>query len=594
MKPLFSTVRGQQKSHSTRRQALITRVLAAPRVQAEIQRQCQGGRDRLQLEQEALADLEEICSCIDPATVERLKPLFNRLLSRLYPRLEVEGLQFITTLQHTHQLIFLPTHRSHIDYLLLSWILHRRGCDLPYIGAGRNLNLPLIGPVLQRGGAVFMRRSFLDDPLYTQLFNANLDELFARARPFEFFPEGTRSRTGRLLPPKLGLLGMCLSAWQNVGQRPLALVPIAISYDLCLDNSQYLRELSGGTKQKETLVGTLASAGRLLRDCGGAYIRVAQPLLLEQGTPPPDTTALAGAVSRRLNSAIVSSGSARLALLLLAGSEPSTPTARVEAGLNALNHLLDQFNMPRPNNDLEPATIIAETARQGLITQQGATLSLTQRQAAGLCFYRNTLQHGLILPALTLLLSARLKTPSKSTVTRLIKALLPYLDAELTLPPDQLDSDFPARARHILIEQGLLEANQHWLKTRNNPLCHALIHLAETLLLRQFLLLKALHTQSGWHKGLLLDTVTRLAVHIHGWYGHQAPDYGDKRLLEPLIDQLERQHLLALTDDRVEVRRDLTPILRIGEKLLPGVLIQESQRWLNGMSSQSASSRRNA
>ncbi|GGB88592.1 hypothetical protein GCM10011352_13260 [Marinobacterium zhoushanense] len=566
---------------SSARRRLIHLLLADERVQAQIHRQAeQTGMPLLSVESEALKQLNTLCADFSPSVVERLYPLFSLLLHHLYPRIELRGLNTLHDIGRTHQLVYLPTHRSHIDYLLISWALYRERLPLPQVAAGDNLNLPLLGPILRRGGAFFMRRRFLDDPLYTQLFRRYLSQLLEGDKPLEFFIEGGRSRTGRLLPARRGLLGMTLDAWQEQCSKPLALIPISINYDLCLENSQYLRELGGQPKKQESLAGLIGAATNLLRRCGGAYLNLGEPLLLEPGQQLPPAEQIGQRMLQRSNAATIATPLARLACLLPGQIEAAVQRADLVRRLSLLNQLLRELGVALPHPDPCAEEIIADAIRRHQISAMGERLILTDRQAAGLCFYRNGLSHALILPGMMLLLVARLGSPSKSTVTRLLRALLPYLNAELHLPEHYLQDSALASLRNRLLQLGLLVDDTTHLRLAEHPLALTLIRLAEPVLLRQYLLIMVLEQQPSIEESQLLELVSRLAGHIHLWYGYQAPDYADKRQLAPMLKQLDRDGLLSLLQGVVEVTRELKPLVRTGQKLLPPVLLQEAARWL--------------
>lgn len=111
--------------------------------------------------------------------------------------------------QRRQSIIFLPCHKSHIDYLTVSWLLFRLGVSLPAIVAGENLDLPVVGNILRGGGAFFIRRSFAGDQLYPMVIREFIERLLINGRNLECFVEGTRSRTGKLPPPKAGNSQVC-------------------------------------------------------------------------------------------------------------------------------------------------------------------------------------------------------------------------------------------------------------------------------------------------------------------------------------------------------------------------------------------------
>ena len=102
------------------------------------------------------------------------------------------GIDRIKELAAGNTIIYAPSHRSHIDYLALSHQLYLNNLMMPQIVAGKNLNLPIIGPILRNGGAFFMRRSFGNNKLYSRVFYEHLRKLLQRGSSIEFFPEGGR------------------------------------------------------------------------------------------------------------------------------------------------------------------------------------------------------------------------------------------------------------------------------------------------------------------------------------------------------------------------------------------------------------------
>lgn len=161
-------------------------------------------------------------------------------------------------------LILLPSHKSHIDYLVLSYFFYERNLMLPVIAAGDNLNFQPIGPIFRRCGAFFIRRSFKGDRLYAAVVDAYVRRLIRDGFPIELFLEGGRSRTGKLLEPKLGLLNMIVDAALGVPLQKVHFVPVSIGYERVIEADSYQRELSGAEKKKEE-ASDLLSASEVLR-----------------------------------------------------------------------------------------------------------------------------------------------------------------------------------------------------------------------------------------------------------------------------------------------------------------------------------------
>src|SRR5690606_23478299 len=169
---------------------------------------------------------------------------------------------------------------SHIDYLLLSYQLYQNGLVPPHIAAGVNLNLPVIGAVLRRGGAFFLRRSFKSNALYSAVFTEYVSQLFVRGVALEYFIEGGRSRTGRLLSPRSGMLAMTVRSFLRESRRPVMFQPVYIGYEKLMEGKSYIGELSGKPKEKESLLGLLGAFGALRQRYGKVTINFGEPIHL--------------------------------------------------------------------------------------------------------------------------------------------------------------------------------------------------------------------------------------------------------------------------------------------------------------------------
>src|SRR5690606_1626426 len=165
-----------------------------------------------------------------------------------------------------------PCHRSHMDYLLLSYLLYERGIVPPHIAAGINLNLPVVGTILRKGGAFFMRRSFRGNPLYSAVFTEYVAQLVSGGYSLEYFIEGGRSRTGRLLQPKGGMITMTVRAYLRQPIRPVLFQPVYIGYEKLMEGNSYLDELSGKPKEKESIWSLLWSIPKVLRSNYGQVV----------------------------------------------------------------------------------------------------------------------------------------------------------------------------------------------------------------------------------------------------------------------------------------------------------------------------------
>ncbi|KAM7203857.1 glycerol-3-phosphate acyltransferase [Naviculisporaceae sp. PSN 640] len=161
-------------------------------------------------------------------------------------------------------IIFLPCHRSHVDYVSLQLLCYRLGLALPIVVAGDNLNFPVVGSFLQHAGAMYIRRSFGDDQLYTTLVQAYIDVLLQGGYNLECFIEGGRSRTGKLLPPKFGILSFVLDSLLSGRVEDAVICPVSTQYDKVVETEGYVTELLGVPKKKENLADFLSGGSSVL------------------------------------------------------------------------------------------------------------------------------------------------------------------------------------------------------------------------------------------------------------------------------------------------------------------------------------------
>jgi glycerol-3-phosphate O-acyltransferase len=203
--------------------------------------------------------------------------LFNRIFSGVDVR--PEDLERIRMASRTGTPILVPCHRSHLDYLLISWLCYKEDLALPYIVAGDNLRFFPMGPLFRRMGAFFIKRSFKGDAIFPVVFERYMRQLVRDGYPIEFFIEGGRSRSGKVLPPKLGVLSMVVDAASKRREdRDVLFLPIAISYEQIAEAKAYRRELTGAKKETES-VGQIVRARRVLsKRFGRVFLRVGEPI----------------------------------------------------------------------------------------------------------------------------------------------------------------------------------------------------------------------------------------------------------------------------------------------------------------------------
>src|SRR5258708_4514845 len=202
--------------------------------------------------------------------------------------IEHEGIERLRAAYRSGRVVLLPSHKSHVDYMILSRLFMHANMPVPLVAAGDNLSFFPLGPVLRRGGAFFIRRSFRGDRLYGAVVDAYMRRLIIDGWPLEFFLEGTRSRTGKLLPPKLGLLSIVVDAVLGATEgttgpgRKVYFCPISIGYERIVEEREYVRELTGGEKKKENVRGLVSAAETALGRYGRLNVQFGELLTIDR------------------------------------------------------------------------------------------------------------------------------------------------------------------------------------------------------------------------------------------------------------------------------------------------------------------------
>lgn len=226
--------------------------------------------------------LKEIVATPSKTVADGLRRSLRLLWYRIFNGLEIQGLAELKEQIAGKQVVYLPCHRSHLDYLLLSYVLDEEYMVLPHILAGSNLNMAGVGRMLKGGGAVFMRRSFRNNPLYATAFVTYLYYLLDHGIPIEVFIEGGRSRTGKNLPPKIGILTILIEYLMNKSDKDLLLVPVSFTYERIPEESSYIKELDGAPKQQENLLELLNALKVLKKNFGKVFVSFAPAMSLRE------------------------------------------------------------------------------------------------------------------------------------------------------------------------------------------------------------------------------------------------------------------------------------------------------------------------
>ncbi len=243
----------------------------------------------------ANAFLDEIAASYNILIIKTASVLITWVLNTMFEGITVDkdSLNRVKSMSQKAPVILIPCHKSHIDYLILSYLLYHNNMPCPHVAAGKNLSFWPLGPLFRGGGAFFIRRTFKGAVLYSKVFAEYIHNLLAEGFNIEFFIEGGRSRTGKMILPKLGLLSILLNAYKNGACEDMIFAPIFIGYDRVLEESSYLHEIEGKEKQPESLIQIIKARKFLQTRYGRIYIQFHEPislkeLLLQYGTPIED------------------------------------------------------------------------------------------------------------------------------------------------------------------------------------------------------------------------------------------------------------------------------------------------------------------
>jgi glycerol-3-phosphate O-acyltransferase len=240
-------------------------------------------QDRYAITRKSLDILKEMQATPDTATLKVTEVVLDRLFHRVYAGIDVdrEGIERIRERSKESTIVLLPSHKSNVDYLVLSYVFNYENLSLPLIAAGDNLSFFPLGPVLRRIGGFFIRRQFGGDRLYSASVEAYVRRLIRDGYTLELFIEGGRSRTGKLLKPQIGMLSMLVDAATTIPNREVVFVPISIGYERIVETTSYGRELIGGDKQKEDAQGLLRAAGVFRNRYGRINIQFGTQLTID-------------------------------------------------------------------------------------------------------------------------------------------------------------------------------------------------------------------------------------------------------------------------------------------------------------------------
>ncbi len=383
--------------------------------------------------------------------------------NRIYDGVELYHFRPFQKLAPDYEIIYVPCHRSHIDYLLVSYFVYKNGLVPPHVAAGVNLNLPVLGRFLRMGGAFFLRRSFHAQKLYAAVFHEYLSRILSNGTAIEYFIEGTRSRSGRMLPPKGGMLSMTVRGYLRSPTRPILFQPIYVGYERLVEGSSYIAELSGQQKKSESWADLLGVYKVLRQRYGKVHVSFAEPIFLDQmlDEVSPDWREHALGAEERpvwLNPLV-----SRLGNRILTGMNEATHVNPVNLLASVLlttrkltmdrSELTDQMGLYLELladcayserltwTGKTPEQILAYGIELGVIDKRthplGDIVAVRPEHSVLLAYYRNNVSHLLAVPSLVASCFLNVRSIKVSRIQGIAREVLPFLKAELFLPWDE-------------------------------------------------------------------------------------------------------------------------------------------------------------
>lgn len=603
---------GPDLSH---RRTLTNAILQDRAVQRVIAQEAGDKGENVELKtREARKYTREIAAHISYPTVRVLERVLGWVWNRIYDGIVLSHVERLHEVAKDREIVYVPCHRSHFDYLLLSYILMQEGLSLPHVAAGINLNIPLIGPLLRRAGAFFLRRSFRGNRLYAAVFNAYLHQILSRGHAMEYFVEGGRSRTGRLLTPKAGMLAMTVNSYLQNPRRPIVFIPVYFGYEKLIEGGAFINELGGSEKRSESLFGLIRSIRALRNNFGKVYVNVGEPIEVESvieqvkpnwrqddenGDERPVWIAkvidnLGDRIMIGINSAAAVTPISLLAMVLLSTPKQAIGVLELHRQLKVYLQLLARFRYSSSVTlpDWSPEEIVRHGVELGVITiaehPLGDVVNMSEYDAVLMTYFRNNVLHLFAIPASIACCFIQGRQIKHSELQRLIRLIYPFMKNELRLKWDYEEIDaVTTEAIKSLIDLDILQRvrrkNMLVRPPAGSAKAYQLLMLGQSMvpMLQRFYLVIALLVNSGsgsLSRPVLEKVCQQSAERLSMIYGLHSPDFFDRALFQNFIAELRSKNvlrrnsegLLEFDDDITQIGEDARLVL--GEEIRHSIL----------------------
>ncbi|VEI77944.1 Glycerol-3-phosphate acyltransferase [Mannheimia haemolytica] len=586
------------------REAMFNKILNSEVIQAAIAEEAKKSSPE-KARKEAEKIINEIAADVKHESLRVADRVLSWLWNKLYQGINVQNADRVRKLAlEGHEIVYVPCHRSHMDYLLLSYLLYHQGLVPPHIAAGINLNFWPAGPIFRSWGAFFIRRTFKGNRLYSTIFREYLAELFYRGYSVEYFIEGGRSRTGRLLEPKTGMMSMSLQALQRGLNRPLSIVPVYIGYEHVLEVDTYAKELRGAAKEKEN-AGLVLRVLKKLKNLGQGYVNFGEPILVnnylnqhfpewkehsEDGRPKWLNEAvdnISHQVMVNINKAAAVNAKNLVGSALLASRQRALTREQLIEQLESYIQLFR--NVPYSKDMTLPAESaevmlnhVIHLPRSGVLIEKdnfGELVRLERESAVLMTYYRNNVQHLFVLPSLVASMVLHHEAVSKDVVIKSVNRIYPFLQAELFLHFKQ--EELKAHIEAIITElsrQGVIKNESDMLMINRSHIRTLQLHSAgvREILQRYYISLSVLLEQPNISRGSLEKESSSIAQRLSVLHGINAPEFFDKAIFSTFTSSLKAQGYFD-GDDNLAIAK-----VKETESLLRSLISIEVQQTIQG------------
>ena len=592
------------------RQQMFTALFANPSVMRIIKDEAKSKNLSVEkVKKQAQSMMEEIAGDYSVSLVRLGERILRWLWGRLYSDIKVNNSQVLRKLaQDGHEIIYVPCHRSHMDYLLLSYVILQEGLVMPRIAAGINLNFWPAGPIFRKGGAFFIRRSFAGNRLYSTIFREYLGLLFERGYSVKYYTEGGRSRTGRLLSPKTGMLAMSIQSLLRGIDRPLTIVPVYLGYEHVMEVGTYHKELSGSEKKKESMFGVL-KAIKNLRNYGNGYVNFGDPInindYLSKQVPnwkasinpvnlqkpnwlTPTVNDMANQLMANINQCAALNGVALVALILHACENKALAKADLEKQLDfALNiqrqaPFSEQLTVPEESGSELLEHVISLNKVTISTDSFGTIISLNDSASLEMRYYRNNILHTYGLISLVCKLLTNNRKIAQKQITEQTVSILSTLKDDLFLwqSPEEMTQQVD-QVLAFLEKSGtaIRCTDEFWSLTDDTQQLSSIHHMAECIdeSLQRLAIITSLATRlEPLTRRDLEQKVVAIAKRLAVLNNITAPEFIDKKAQATLINTLREQNYMALNDEGLLITTDTMKALKTSVTNLVAIEVLQS------------------